>query len=127
MVLRYFLDLALPMSYQEVEVVLLDILILKLICQTHFLLSFATCFEDYSDFGSTINFKLATLLKASDNFNIRAALNTGFRAPSLHQLNFNSTSTIFDQNGDPQEVGTFANDSRAADLLGIPQLKEENF
>lgn len=90
-----------------------------------FLLSFATRFEDYSDFGSTINFKLATLLKASDNFNIRAALNTGFRAPSLHQLNFNSTSTIFDQNGDPQEVGTFANDSRAAQLLGIPQLKEE--
>ncbi|AOW19955.1 TonB-dependent receptor [Urechidicola croceus] len=90
-----------------------------------FLASFATRFEDYSDFGSTINFKLATLIKASENFNIRAALNTGFRAPSLHQLNFNSTSTIFDQNGDPQEVGTFSNDSRAAQLLGIPQLKEE--
>ena len=90
-----------------------------------FLASFATRFEDYSDFGSTINFKLATLIKASDNLNVRAALNTGFRAPSLHQLNFNSTSTIFDQNGDPQEVGTFANDSRAAKLLGIPQLKEE--
>ncbi len=90
-----------------------------------FLVSFATRFEDYSDFGSTINFKLATRYKASDNLNIRAALNTGFRAPSLHQLNFNSTSTIFDQNGDPQEVGTFANDSRAAQLLGIPQLKEE--
>ncbi|TGV01926.1 TonB-dependent receptor [Flavivirga rizhaonensis] len=90
-----------------------------------FLVSFATRFEDYSDFGSTINFKLATRLKASENVNVRAALNTGFRAPSLHQLNFNSTSTIFDQNGDPQEVGTFANDSRAAQLLGIPQLKEE--
>ena len=90
-----------------------------------FLLSFATRFENYSDFGSTVNFKLASILKASDNFNIRASLNTGFRAPSLHQLNFNSTSTIFDQNGDPQEVGTFANDSRAAQLLGIPQLKEE--
>ncbi|GAA4972386.1 TonB-dependent receptor [Algibacter aquimarinus] len=90
-----------------------------------FLASFATRFENYSDFGSTINFKLATRLKVSDNVNVRAALNTGFRAPSLHQLNFNSTSTIFDQNGDPQEVGTFANDSRAAQLLGIPQLKEE--
>ncbi|AUP81593.1 TonB-dependent receptor [Flavivirga eckloniae] len=90
-----------------------------------FLASFATRFENYSDFGSTINFKLATLFKANENINIRAALNTGFRAPSLHQLNFNSTSTIFDQNGDPQEVGTFSNDSRAAQLLGIPQLKEE--
>ncbi|MBD0850978.1 TonB-dependent receptor [Maribacter arenosus] len=90
-----------------------------------FLASFATRFEDYSDFGSTLNFKLATLIKATENLNFRAALNTGFRAPSLHQLNFNSTSTIFDQAGNPQEVGTFANDSRAAKLLGIPQLKEE--
>ncbi len=90
-----------------------------------FLASFATRFENYSDFGSTINFKLATRLKASENVNIRAALNTGFRAPSLHQLNFNSTSTIFDQNGNPVEVGTFANDSRVAKILGIPELKEE--
>ncbi len=90
-----------------------------------FLASFATRFEDYSDFGSTINFKLAALVKASDNLNIRGAVNTGFRAPSLHQINFNSTSTIFDNFGNPQEVGTFSNDSRAAQLLGIPKLKEE--
>ncbi len=91
----------------------------------NFLLSLATRYEDYSDFGSTLNFKIATRIKASEHTNLRAAFNTGFRAPSLHQLNFNSTSTIFDQNGDPQEVGTFSNDSRAAQLLGIPQLKEE--
>ncbi|MEN8913794.1 MAG: TonB-dependent receptor, partial [Polaribacter sp.] len=87
--------------------------------------TFATRYENYSDFGSTINFKLAGIVKTSENFRLRASVNTGFRAPSLHQLNFNSTSTIFDQNGDPQEVGTFANDSRAAQLLGIPKLKEE--
>jgi len=87
--------------------------------------TFATRFENYSDFGSTINFKVASIYKVSDDFRIRASFNTGFRAPSLHQLNFNSTSTIFDNNGDPQDVGTFANDSRAAKLLGIPQLKQE--
>lgn len=86
--------------------------------------TFATRFEDYSDFGSTVNFKLASIYKFSDNFRARASFNTGFRAPSLHQLNYNSTSTIF-QDGIPVEVGTFANDSRAAKLLGIPQLKEE--
>ncbi len=90
-----------------------------------FLASFATRFENYSDFSSTINLKLATRFKATDNLNIRGAVNTGFRAPSLHQINFNSTSTIFDNLGNPQEVGTFANDSRAAQLLGIPALKEE--
>lgn len=92
---------------------------------TAFLLTFATRFEDYSDFGSTINFKLSSRYKLNENINIRAAANTGFRAPSLHQLYFNSTSTIFDNAGNPQEVGTFSNDSRAAQLLGIPQLKEE--
>ena len=55
----------------------------------------------------------------------RSAFNTGFRAPSLHQLNFSTTSTLFGQNGDPEEVGTFSNDSRVAQLLGIPKLKQE--
>jgi len=90
-----------------------------------FLLAFATRFENYSDFGSTINFKLASRYKLSENVNIRSSVNTGFRAPSLHQLNFNSTSTIFNDEGLPVEVGTFSNDSRAAQLLGIPELKEE--
>ncbi|SHJ06318.1 iron complex outermembrane recepter protein [Arenibacter nanhaiticus] len=90
-----------------------------------FLASFATRYENYSDFGSTLNFKVSGRYKANDNLNIRGALNTGFRAPSLHQINFNSTSTIFDNEGNPQEVGTFANNSRAAKLLGIPQLREE--
>ncbi len=58
-----------------------------------FSLSFASRFENYSDFGSTINFKLASLIKLTDNFNFRVAGNTGFRAPSLHQQFFNSTST----------------------------------
>ncbi|TXD53490.1 MULTISPECIES: TonB-dependent receptor [unclassified Polaribacter] len=86
--------------------------------------TFATRYENYSDFGATLNFKLAAILKVSENFRVRSSFNTGFRAPSLHQLNFNSTSTIF-QDGIPVEVGTFANDSKAAKLLGIPQLKEE--
>jgi iron complex outermembrane receptor protein len=90
-----------------------------------FLLAFAARFENYSDFGSTVNFKLASRYKLSENVNIRSSINTGFRAPSLHQLNFNSTSTIFDDGGEPLEVGTFSNDSRAAQLLGIPKLKEE--
>ncbi len=89
-----------------------------------FLLSGALRYENYSDFGETLNFKLAARLKLSENMALRASGNTGFRAPSLHQLNFNSTSTIF-VDGIPTEVGTFSNDSKTAKLLGIPQLKEE--
>jgi len=89
------------------------------------LVSVAGRFENYSDFGSTFNYKIASMYKLNENMAVRGAFNTGFRAPSLHQLYFNSTSTIFDQEGEPQEVGTFSNDSKAAKALGIPQLKEE--
>ncbi len=81
-------------------------------------------FENYSDFGSTTNFKLASRYKITENISLRGAVSTGFRAPSLHQIYFNSTSTLF-VGGVPFEVGTFSNDSEVASLLGIPKLKEE--
>lgn len=70
------------------------------------LLSAALRFENYSDFGSTFNYKIATRYKITDNLNFRAAHSTGFRAPSLQQIYFNSTSTQF-VGGVPYEVGTF--------------------
>ena len=88
------------------------------------LLNGALRYENYSDFGNTTNYKLASRYKLTDNINIRGAVSTGFRAPSLHQIYFNSTSTLF-TNGVPSEVGTFSNDSQVAKLLGIPQLKQE--
>lgn len=93
-----------------------------------FLLGAALRFENYSDFGSTFNYKLVGRYKISENFALRAGTSTGFRAPSLHQIHFSRTSTIFslvDGVSVPQEVGVFANTSRAAKLLGIPELKEE--
>ena len=94
----------------------------------NFLLALAIRAEDYSDFGSTFNYKAAARYKITDDISVRGAFSTGFRAPSLHQISFSKTSTIFELvNGVsvPQEVGTFANTSRAAKLLGIPELKEE--
>lgn len=88
------------------------------------LVSAALRFENFSDFGSTFNYKLATRYKISDNFNIRGAHSTGFRAPSLHQISFNSTSTQF-VGGNAFEVGIFTNDSALANLLGITKLKQE--
>ena len=88
----------------------------------------AVRFENYSDFGSTFNYKIASRYKFTDNIALRAAHSTGFRAPSLHQIHFSRTSTIFvTENGatTAKEVGVFTNTSRAAQLLGIPQLQEE--
>ncbi|MBG6111432.1 iron complex outermembrane receptor protein [Flavobacterium sp. CG_9.10] len=91
---------------------------------TKWLVNGAVRFENYSDFGNTTNYKLASRYKVTDNINIRGAVSTGFRAPSLHQIYFNSTATQF-VGGVPFEVGTFSNDSQAAKLLGIPTLKQE--
>ncbi|MCB0579742.1 MAG: TonB-dependent receptor [Phaeodactylibacter sp.] len=88
------------------------------------LLTGAVRFENYSDFGSTTNFKVSSRYKVTDDISIRGAFSTGFRAPSLAQIYFNSTSTLF-VDGIPNEVGTFSNNSRIARILGIPQLKEE--
>lgn len=81
-------------------------------------------FENYSDFGSTLNWKLSSRYKIDDVFTVRAAASTGFRAPSLHQRYFNATSSVF-VDGEIINSGTFTNDSRVAKLLGIPPLKQE--
>ena len=90
-----------------------------------FLINGAVRFENYSDFGSTLNYKVATRYKIAKGLNLRAAVATGFRAPSLAQKYFNSTGTQF-LNGIPFEVGTFTNESKPAKLLGIPELKQED-
>ncbi|MDH6252711.1 iron complex outermembrane receptor protein [Chryseobacterium sp. H1D6B] len=84
----------------------------------------AARYENYSDFGSTFNYKLASRIKLDKNFNLRFAGSTGFRAPSIHQIYYNVTSTLF-TNNQLLEVGTFSNDSKIAGLLGIPSLKQE--
>ena len=92
-------------------------------------------YEDYSDFGSTFNYKLASRIKLSKDLNFRFAGSTGFRAPSIHQIYYNTTSTLFTTlpatpdipNPQPSlvEVGTFSNDSAVARGLGINKLKQE--
>ncbi len=91
-----------------------------------FLISGALRFEEYSDFGSTLNFKVASRYKFNENMAVRGAISSGFRAPSLHQINFTSTATNFDTNtSEIFEVGTFANTSAIAKAFGIPELEEE--
>ena len=51
-----------------------------------FLLGLAVRFENYSDFGSTVNGKLTTRYKISNDWTFRAAARNVFRAPSSHKL-----------------------------------------
>ncbi|WP_298540586.1 TonB-dependent receptor [uncultured Aquimarina sp.] len=89
-----------------------------------FLLAGAARFENYSDFGSTINGKLALRVKASENINIRGSVSTGFRAPSLAQIYYNLLFTDF-QGGIATETLLSPNNSRVTASFGIDRLKEE--
>jgi len=88
------------------------------------LLNGAIRYDNYDGFGDTVNFKLAGNLGITDNFRLRAAASTGFRAPSMQQIYFSNISTQF-LNGVQVETGTFPNDSPVAQAIGIPDLKEE--
>jgi iron complex outermembrane receptor protein len=92
------------------------------------LISGALRFENFSDFGSSLNYKLATRYKITDWFALRGAISTGFRAPSLQQEHYSKVTTQFinvDGTLTPFQVGTFTNDSKIAGILGIPKLKQE--
>jgi iron complex outermembrane receptor protein len=89
-----------------------------------FLLSGAVRFENYSDFGSTLNGKLAMRLKASKNINFRGSVSTGFRAPSLAQIYYNLHFTNFNASG-ATEVLLAPNNSPITRAFGIEKLNEE--
>ncbi len=63
-------------------------------------------FEDYSDFGSTLNGKAAARFEPFEGIAIRGAISTGFRAPGLAQQFFSTTSTN-NVGGQLIEIGTF--------------------
>lgn len=83
-------------------------------------------FENYSDFGSTLNGKLALRYEFVKNYAIRAAVGTGFRAPSLQQQYFNNSYADISTTGNSIVTkGIFNNDSQAAAALKFDKLKEE--
>jgi iron complex outermembrane receptor protein len=89
-----------------------------------FLVGGAVRVENYSDFGFTHNYKLSSRLKISPQLNLRGSISTGFRAPSLQQINFSSTFTTV-QGGQLAEVKIAPNYSTIAKAAGIPDLKQE--
>lgn len=89
-----------------------------------FLLSTAFRYENYSDFGNTLNLKMAYKYKLCDNVSLRGSFSTGFRAPSLAQIYFNTSFTNFNGSG-ASEVLLAANGSAVTEGFGIDKLREE--
>lgn len=95
----------------------------------NFLITGAVRFENYSDFGAVQIGKVSARYRITDKLSLRGSAATGFRAPSLQELNYTHTATAFvpDANGIPQplDVTTYPTNSTAARVLGIKQLKQE--
>ena len=88
----------------------------------------AARYEDYSDFGSTLNGKLSARYAFTEAFALRGTVASGFRAPALQQQYFTATSTNFILiNGvsTPVDVGTFPSISPVAVALGGKPLEPE--
>ncbi|MGE0030524.1 MAG: TonB-dependent receptor plug domain-containing protein [Steroidobacteraceae bacterium] len=86
--------------------------------------SAAVRFEDYSDFGNNVSGKIAVRYDFTEAFALRGSVQNGFRAPSLPQQYFATTSTNF-INGVPFDITTFPVSDPVAIALGAQPLDAE--
>ena len=90
------------------------------------LMQYAIRFEDFSDFGTTTNGKIATRYNVSDSFTVRGAVSTGFHAPTPGQANISSIISTFDgRTGDLVLEGLVPATSPQAIAAGGRELVEE--
>jgi iron complex outermembrane receptor protein len=82
--------------------------------------------ERFSDFGTTVNGKLAARVSASEQLGLRASASTGFRAPTPGQQNAFNISTIYDPVlMDLTNNGTIPSTSPLAEEYGGEPLDSE--
>ncbi|HET9398784.1 MAG TPA: TonB-dependent receptor [Sphingomicrobium sp.] len=82
-------------------------------------------YEDYSDFGSDLNWKLAGRFEPIDGFALRASASTGFRAPSLQQQ-FYAAQATNNVAGVLLDTVTLPVDNPVAIALGATPLEPES-
>ncbi|MCB2092728.1 MAG: TonB-dependent receptor, partial [Alphaproteobacteria bacterium] len=86
----------------------------------------AARYEDYSDFGDNLSWKIATRYQVvPDLLAIRGAASTGFHAPSIGQINNTQVSTGFAPDGSQTQTGTFPADSELASFFNAEPLRPE--
>jgi len=88
------------------------------------LINVAARFENYSDFGSTLDGKVAVRFEPISQLAFRGTAQTGFRAPNQAQKFFSKVSTTFIDN-QPFQTGIFPVNSDVGNALGVPDLQEE--
>lgn len=91
-----------------------------------FMVQYAARYENFSDFGGTLNGKVAARFRVNDSFALRGAVSTGFHAPTPGQSNVSTIITTFDgTTGLQVEEGLFPVSDPAAQSAGARALTEE--
>lgn len=85
----------------------------------------AARYEDYSDFGSSVNGKVSGRYELTPALAVRGTVGTGFRAPSLTQAFFRGSTTSFGEGGQLENVLNLPTDDPTAVLLGARDLDPE--
>lgn len=89
------------------------------------LISAAFRFEDYQQIGSENAGKISSRFDISDNFAIRGALATGFRAPSLPQRDYQAYGTNVNNDGTLARAFIASSGSALPRALGVDNLEIE--
>ncbi|NIM61978.1 MAG: TonB-dependent receptor, partial [Acidobacteria bacterium] len=83
-------------------------------------------YENFSDFGGTLNGKIAARFRVNDAFALRGAVSTGFHAPTPGQSNVSTIITTFDgTTGLQVEEGLFPVSNPDVVAAGGTALTEE--
>ena len=91
-----------------------------------FLINATARVEKYSDFGNAFVWKASSRYKMlDDKVTLRSSISTGFRAPSLQQINLQLAQASFVPGSGIQTKGLVNNNSPQSRLLGVPKLKAE--
>jgi iron complex outermembrane recepter protein len=81
--------------------------------------------ENYSDFGPANVYKVSSRYLITDAITVRGSFSTGFKAPTLHQINLDVTQATF-ANGNIVLEGIAPNTSPyVLNTLGVPKLTAE--
>ena len=90
------------------------------------LMQYALRYENFSDFGGTMNGKVATRYRINDSFALRGGLSTGFHAPTPGHAHVRTTITTFDgTTGLQVEEGLVPSTDPRVEQVGGAALTEE--
>lgn len=103
-------------AYADLEIDVTEALLVQL----------AYRYENYKEFGSANNFKIAGRYTVSDFLTVRGGFSTGFRAPTPGQANVVTITTSFDGvTGEQVQEGTVSPTNPLAQQLGGKALTPE--